>query len=185
MSRCFKIAVIFIFFGFSHGRQSLLCSLFYDIPLDKDKFTIDRFLKTDPNFTAHTPDSLFANHGLRIVTVKKVRPLQEPADSATIELSHTFMPIAGFIGTRLHSLNEITLTLYFKTASSRDVEFEAVKQVLTDKFKRINHPENNVEFEYALTRRQFPLLQLTLDNLSKEHPYFTIRYYGISKQPMH
>ena len=185
MFRTILIFTTFLFWGFSSTKKSIVDFLFYDIPLDKDKSIINIFLKTDQNFFPQTADSLFTKDGYKIVSVKKTRTLKEIADSATVELSHTYMTVDKGIGLHHYHLNEITLTLYFKTSSSRDYEFDTIKKILGNNYKRTNDRENPVEFEYAISRKVYPQIQLTMDKLSKTRPYFTLRYYSVDKSTSH
>lgn len=185
MLRILSICIICILLGFKSGEKPAISYLFYDIPLEKDKYIINDFLKTSTNFTYQTPDSLFNEDGLKVVTTKGNRSLKANPDSTTIELSHTYLERAGVIWSKRYSLNEVTLTMYFRSSVSRDLEFDAIKKELSRLYKELNVVDNGVEYEFKLSRKLYPQVQLTMDNLSKSHPYFTLRYYGLDKSTSH
>src|SRR6218665_287400 len=103
--RTLPILIALLLFGFVPKKQSFLEVVFYGIPLDESKVAIYNFLKNDPDrftITSDTSSWLMKDVSAK---VKTIHHFKNRADSASIEMSPSWVSMCDGRRMRVMSLN--------------------------------------------------------------------------------
>jgi len=177
--RTIPIIIIFLF-GFTKTKEPLVDYLFYDMPLEKDSKTIHNFIKSTPNFSVTDTDTSSGQLNSVTVRVNKINTFNKNADSAFIQLEPASTALCRTKpGKPAFASNgqNVTLTLYFKTQSHRNMEYDTINKLLNKKFKYMYDDGIGRGSIYRPFNKNYPALKLLKDTINNNTPYIKLVYY--------